>query len=66
MRLEETGFGFHLDIMKFTEEQLAGRLDKILNDQEIKLKLKKASEKIQKEDKITKVVNQIADYIRKL
>ena len=66
MRLEETGFGFHLDILKFTEEQLADRLDKILNDQEIKMKWKSASEKIQKENRIVSVVGRIAEYVRKL
>lgn len=50
-------------MQNYTEEQLRDRLDRIVNDQELRLKYKKASEKIRADDKITKIVDRIADYV---
>lgn len=41
------------------------KLNKILNDDELRLKWKKASERIQKENKIVKVVEKIHDFVYK-
>lgn len=65
-RLEETKFGFRLDLMKCTEQELADCLAKLTGDAELRLKWKKASERIQKEQRIVGAVNELADYIRKL
>lgn len=63
VRIEETGWGYQLDILHFTEEQLRDRLERIVNDQELRLRYKKASEKIRADDKITKVADRIAGYV---
>ena len=52
--------------MKYSDEDLCSTVTKALNDEELKLKLKKASKRIQKEDRISKVSNEIIDYIEKL
>lgn len=66
VRLEETKFGFHLDLQKCTEQELGDRLAKLTGDAELRQKWKNASERIQKEKRIVSAVNELADYIRKL
>lgn len=66
VRLEETNYGYQLDLLTCTEEQLADRLNKILNDEKLRTKLRIASERIQKENRIVSVVHKIADYVNKL
>ena len=64
--VEETEFGFKLDIMKYTEEELSKTLNKVLTDKAMKLRLKKVSERMQKENRIVSVADEIVDYICKL
>ena len=64
IRLEETQFGFNLDLLTCTEQELADRLQKLVGDNVLRSKWKKASERIQKEERIVTVVNQLADYVR--
>ena len=66
VRLEETGYGYHLDPLNFTEQELADRLSKILNNEELRLKWKTASERIRRENRMGPVVDRIVDYVYKL
>lgn len=65
-RIEETGFGFKMDLYNVTEKELATKLDRLLNDQELRAKWKRASERIQKENRINSVSNRIAEYVERL
>lgn len=65
MRLEETNYGFQLDLIACTEEELADRLQKLVGDEALRKKWKAASERIQEEQRIVTVANQLADYVRK-
>ena len=66
VRLEETQFGFRLDVLTCTEQELADCLAKLIGDDSLRLKWKRAAERIQKEQRIVTVVDQLADYVRKL
>lgn len=63
VRIEETGYGYQLDILHYTEERLRDRLERLVNDKELKLKYRKASEKIRADDKVTKIADRIVDYV---
>ena len=65
-RIEETGFGFKMDLSNFTREELATKLDKLVNDQELRAKWKNASERIRRVNRIDTVCEQIADYVERL
>ena len=58
-RVEELKFGYQLDLLNYTKEEMEDRLTKVLNDQDMRVRLKKASQRIQKENKI----NAVADYV---
>lgn len=62
----EKNLGFGLDLMNYTEVQLLSTVEKALNDKEMRSKLKAASERIQKEDKISKIANRVAEYVENL
>ena len=55
-----------MDILDFNEQELESKLDKLLNDEKLDLKWKKASERIQRENSICKVVEHIANYLDRL
>ena len=65
-RIEETGYGFKLDLLNFTQEELADRLDKLLNDQALRRKWSEASKRIQKENRLLKVAEQVVRYVERL
>ena len=64
--MEETGYGYSMDPVNFTEEELTDKLSKILNNEELRIKWKKASERIQRENRMSPVVDRIVDYVYKL
>ena len=64
--MEETSYGYSMDILDFNEQELESKLDKLLNDEKLDLKWKKASERIQRENSICKVVEHIANYLDRL
>lgn len=66
VRLEETGFGYRLDPMSFTGEQLIEKVTKALNDENLKRKMKQASERIRKANRIEQVADQVMEYINLL
>ena len=55
-----------MDITNFTEQELIEKIDKLLNDEKIEAKWKRASERIQRENRILEVVDQVFNYIDKL
>lgn len=65
MRVEETGFGFQLDLLTYTEEELISAVEKALNNEESRKKVKKAGQRIQQENKskLDSISNRIVDYI---
>ena len=65
-RIEETGYGFKLDLLNFTQEELADRLDKLLNDQALRRKWNEASKRIQKENRLLKVAEQVVRFVERL
>lgn len=58
-RIQETGYGYNLPIYDYTDDQLKNALTNLINDENIKSKWKKASERIQKD----KNYNEAIDYI---
>ena len=62
-RIEEKNFGERLNFKELNERSLTEKIEKILNDKELKIRLKNASERIQKENRIFKICDQIMDYL---
>ena len=66
-RIEELNYGYQIkDILNYEEQELIDKLTKLINDEELKLKWKRASERIQQEDRISKIVQKIVDYVCEL
>ena len=65
-RIAESGYGFKMSLSNFTREEFAEKLDKLLNDQELRGKWKSASERIRRENRIDAVCEQIAKYVENL
>ena len=58
-RIQETGYGIRLNAWSFTEEQLLGAIDKLMNDQDLKTRLNKASNRIWEENRLDKAAELI-------
>jgi UDP:flavonoid glycosyltransferase YjiC (YdhE family) len=58
-RVQEKGFGIRLDPYKFNEHDLLESIEKLLNDQSLKLELKRISNRIQSENSISKLPQMI-------
>ena len=52
-RVQEKGFGIRLNPFDCTEEELLNSIEKLLNDNELKKKLRQAVERIEREEKIS-------------
>lgn len=65
-RIEETGFGFRMDIMNFESDELVEKLEKLLTDKALRKKWSDASRRIQKENRILSVVDRLVNYVEKL
>ena len=61
--MEETNFGFKLHILHYEEQELFDKLTRILEDRQIRRRWKKAGERIRAENRISRVVDQIVDYV---
>ncbi len=64
-RVDEKGFGIRLDPYKCNEHELLESIDKLLNDQNLKLELKRISNRIQSENSISKlpqIIERLAKY----
>lgn len=64
--MEETKYGYQVDPMNYTDEQLVETVRKALADEELKAKMKKAAERVRKEKRINVVAEQVMDYINKM
>lgn len=62
-RIVETGYGYDLNLMYYTEDELLSTVEKALADTELKVKLAKISQRIQKENKIEKIATRVVDYV---
>ena len=60
VRIEESGYGCRMSLTNVNEKELREKLAKLINDQELRQKWKKASERIQRENRIGRVVDHIA------
>lgn len=63
--MEETEFGYRLDLMSYTEEQLIDSVEKALNNEELRLKVRRAGQRIRQENKskLDSISNKVVDYI---
>lgn len=66
VRIIETKYGYGLDLMTYTEDELISLVEKAVNDTELKAKLAKVSQRIQKENSLEKIGNRIVDYVYNL
>ena len=64
-RVEETEYGYRLELMRYTEDELIGAVKKALQNEELRLKMKKAGQRIQLENqsKLDSISNKIVDFI---
>lgn len=62
-RVEETGMGFTFPVYEYTEEELKGAVEKILNDQSIRARWKKMSERIQRDQNYNEAIDYIFNYV---
>lgn len=64
-RVEETEFGYRLDLMSYTDDQLINCVKKALNNEELGVKMKKAGQRIRLESKtkLDSISNRIIHFI---
>ena len=58
-RVHEKAFGIRLNPFDCTEEELLNAIEKLLNDNQLKEKLRQAVERIERDQKIVKVAQLI-------
>lgn len=62
-RVEELKFGYQLDLINYTRDEMEDRLNKVLNDEDMRRRLKEASERIQKEKKILAAADYVMEFL---
>ena len=62
-RVHEKGFGIRLNAHRCTKDQLANAINKLIFDEELVLKMKKISERMQAEVKLGKVAELIEQLV---
>uniref|UniRef100_A0AAN0N7M6 UDP-glycosyltransferase n=1 Tax=Polyphagotarsonemus latus TaxID=1204166 RepID=A0AAN0N7M6_9ACAR len=65
-RIEETGFGYHINLVSYTEEELKNKINKVLLDDSLTEKMKKISERIKYENKLEKVAVEFYNSIKNI
>ena len=67
-RLEETGYGYQLDLNSLDEARLSDIIERALKNEKMSEKLRKASERIQRvqEETLLSVCRRIVDHVNKL
>jgi UDP:flavonoid glycosyltransferase YjiC (YdhE family) len=63
-RIYEKGFGIRLDTYNFTEEELLTAIEKLLNDENLKTKLSKISNRIQNSESFIKAAELIEELVK--
>lgn len=64
VRLEEKGYGEQMSLLNVNADELKAKLDRLINDQALRAKWKKASERIQRENRLGQVADYIAEFVR--
>jgi MGT family glycosyltransferase len=64
-RVDETGFGVRLSTYSFTDDEMHGAIDKLLNDHDLRARMKTISADIQARDGLAVAANVILDVARK-
>lgn len=62
-RVEELKFGYQLDLINYTKEEMEDRLNSVLNDQDMQRRLKEASKRIQQANKIYAAADYVAEFL---
>ena len=62
-RVEELKFGYQLDLINYTRDEMEDRLNKVLNDEDMRRRLKEASQRIQKEKKILAAADYVMEFL---
>uniref|UniRef100_A0AAN0LH68 UDP-glycosyltransferase n=1 Tax=Polyphagotarsonemus latus TaxID=1204166 RepID=A0AAN0LH68_9ACAR len=65
-RIEETGYGYRMDLMNYTQEELKEKIEKLLLDETLIEKTKKVGERIRKEKSLDKAVKIFYESIKNL
>ena len=63
-RVHEKGFGIRLDAFTLKKEQLENAIDKLANDENLKIKLENISRRIKKDNKSEKLVELIENLVK--
>uniref|UniRef100_A0AAN0N794 UDP-glycosyltransferase n=1 Tax=Polyphagotarsonemus latus TaxID=1204166 RepID=A0AAN0N794_9ACAR len=64
-RIEETGFGFQLNLMSYTQKELKEKIEKVLTDDALIQKTKKVGERIRKENSLEASVKKFYEIFKK-
>ena len=62
-RIDETGFGIRLNPFECTEQELLDAIEKLLNDNELTLKMKNISERIKADMESTELAQAIESVV---
>ena len=62
-RVQEKGFGIRLNAHRCTKDQLANAINKLINDDDLALKMKKISDRMKAEAKLGKVAELIEQLV---
>uniref|UniRef100_A0AAN0LM54 UDP-glycosyltransferase n=1 Tax=Polyphagotarsonemus latus TaxID=1204166 RepID=A0AAN0LM54_9ACAR len=65
-RIEETGFGYQMDLMNYTVEELKDKIEKIFSDESLIKKIKKVGERIRKENSLEKAVKTFYESLKNI
>lgn len=63
MHVEECSYGYSLNLLDYTEEQLKDRIERLLNDEDMKIRLKNTSERIRNSKKIEDAAQKLVDFL---
>uniref|UniRef100_A0AAN0LHC1 UDP-glycosyltransferase n=1 Tax=Polyphagotarsonemus latus TaxID=1204166 RepID=A0AAN0LHC1_9ACAR len=63
-RIEETGFGYQLNLMNYTEKDLKEKIESLLNDDALRTKYKNISQRIKSENSLDLAASKLMNLIR--
>uniref|UniRef100_A0AAN0LVX7 UDP-glycosyltransferase n=1 Tax=Polyphagotarsonemus latus TaxID=1204166 RepID=A0AAN0LVX7_9ACAR len=65
-RIEETGFGYQLNLMNYTEKDLKEKIESLLNDDALRTKYKNISQRIKSENSLDLAASKLMNFINEL
>uniref|UniRef100_A0AAN0LHH8 UDP-glycosyltransferase n=1 Tax=Polyphagotarsonemus latus TaxID=1204166 RepID=A0AAN0LHH8_9ACAR len=65
-RIEETGYGYQMDLMNYTQEELKEKIEKVFSSETLIEKNKKVGERIRKDDSLDKAVEIFYSYFNQI